>query len=241
MGVKVFIKEQYEKVLVFVKWNITDRLFSRVQRSRLKNKKFSLIGNNCFLIGIYHKFGLEFTSPTIGLFFFPEEYIKFLENLKWYLKQPLRFTAVTRHSFVRNRLLASIKRNYPIGILGGDVEIHFLHYTNEEEALEKWNRRLLRINYENLYILFSDSEPEEFKEDLLERFEKLPFKNKIFFSSKPRNNYKCVVFVKDYLEAISVSDLTRNRKYERYLDLVKWLNDENDFLKDRKTLFSKKR
>ena len=84
----------------------------------------------------------------------------------------------------------ALKRNYPIGILGGDVEIHFLHYISEAEALEQWNRRLLRVNYNNLFILFSDTEPEEFREDLLERFDKLPFENKIFFllSQEPNMN-----------------------------------------------------
>jgi len=179
---------------------------------------------------MYHKFGLQFSSPTIGVFFFPEEYIKFLENLKWYLKQPLKFTTESTHISVQ-KIQTALKRNYPIGILGGDVEVHFLHYINEAEALEQWNRRLLRINYNNLFILFSDTEPEEFREDLLERYDKLPFENKIFFSSKPRTNYKWVVFVEDYYGEPSVSDLTRNRKYGKYLDLVKWFNGEKDFLK----------
>jgi len=129
---------------------------------------------------MYHKFGLQFSSPTIGIFFFPEEYIKLLEKLEWYLKQPLKFTTVSTHISVQ-KIQTALKRNYPIGILGGDVEVHFLHYINEAEALEQWNRCLLRINYNNLFILFSDTEPEEFREDLLERYDKLPYENKIFF------------------------------------------------------------
>lgn len=33
---------------------------------------------------------------------------------------------------------------YPIGRIK-DVDIHFLHYENEEEAYEKWNKRKERM------------------------------------------------------------------------------------------------
>jgi uncharacterized protein (DUF1919 family) len=235
MGFKELIESQYEAIQIIVKWRIKDRIFSAFEGSKLKNKNFSILGNNCVLIGIYHKFGLPFSSPTIGLFFFPEDYIKFLENLNWYLKQPIQFSHTTKHISAL-KLRKAINRNYPIGILG-DIEIHFMHYTTQEEALEKWNRRLLRINYNNLFILFSDSEPEEYREELLERFERLPFEHKIFFSSKPNDKYKSVVFVEDYAGAVSVNDLTCNRKYEKYIDLVKWLNGEKDFIKKKKQRF----
>jgi uncharacterized protein (DUF1919 family) len=105
-----------------------------------------------------------------------------------------------------------MNRNYPIGVLGDDVEVHFMHYHTEKEALEKWNRRLKRVNLNNLFIVFSDGA--EFKEEQLERYEKLPFKHKIFFSSKPYSRYKSTVFVKDYANATHVYDSTHNRKYE---------------------------
>jgi uncharacterized protein (DUF1919 family) len=212
-----------------LKWRFIDTFFSRIERSKLKNKNFSIIGNNCVTGGIYHKFNLAFSSPTIWSSFYPEEYIKFLENLNWYLKQPLEFTSTTKH------LSAQIKRehtrkNYPIGLLGKDVEIHFVHCQTEQEALEKWARRTKRINFNNLFVIFSD-EGQEFKEELIERFEKLPFEHKVFFSSKPRSKYKSVVFVKEYANSQCVCDSTRNRKYEKYIDLVKWLNCEENFLK----------
>lgn len=177
---------------------------------------------------MYHKFGLPYTTPTIWTYIFPEEYMRFLENLDWYLKQPLKFTTETKHPMA-HKLTETIHRNYPIGVLGQDVEIHFMHYRTEQEALEKWTKRLKRVNFNNLFFIFSDGE--EFKEELLERYEKLPYKHKIFFSSKPHCNCKYTVYVEDYARATYVYDSTRNRKYEKYLDLVKWLNGEKDFLK----------
>lgn len=233
MGTMEITVNKVNNLIENQKWGFIDKHFSFFARSKLKNKDFSIIGNNCIVGGIYHKFGLKFTSPTIWSFFYPEEYIKFLENLEWYLNQRLEFTSKTKHPSAI-KLSETMNRNYPIGILGGDVEIHFIHYLSEEEASEKWSKRVKRVNFNNLFIIFSDSE-KEFKEELLVRFERLPFTNKIFFSSKDRNS-KATIFVEDYAGESYVLDSTRNRKYEKYLDLIKWLNCEKDF--KRKRVFS---
>ena len=231
MNITGFLKQiNIDTLESTLKWNFIDRFFSSFQRSKLKNKDFSIIGNNCFVGGMYHKFGLAYTTPTIWTYIFPEEYIRFLGNLDWYLKQPLKFKKETNH-LMAHRFCKIMNRNYPIGVLGEDVEVHFMHYHTEKEALEKWNRRIKRVNLNNLFIVFSDGV--EFKEELLERYEKLPFKHKIFFSSKPYSRYKSTVFVKDYANATHVYDSTHNRKYEKYLDLVKWLNGEANFLKNK--------
>ena len=121
-------------------------------------------------------------------------------------------------------------RFYPIGVLGGDIEIHFMHYYTENQALDKWNRRVKRINFNNLFFVFSDGA--EFRDELLYQYEKLPFEHKIFFSSKPYSNSNCTVFIKEYANEDHVYDSTRNRKYEKYLDLIKWLNGEEGFIKN---------
>jgi uncharacterized protein (DUF1919 family) len=217
-----------------LKWQVVDKYFSFLARSKLSNDDFSIIGNNCIVGSIYHKFGLKFASPTVWCFFFPEEYIRFLENLNWYLNQPLKFTCTTRHPSAI-KLRDTMKRNYPIGVLGGDIEVHFLHSNSEVEVSNQWSRRLQRVNLENLFIVFSDSEYREFKEELLVRFEKLPFNHKIFFSANRRENSKVNIFVEDYAGEPSILDSTINRKWEKYFDVIKWLNGEEDF-KRRKLL-----
>jgi uncharacterized protein (DUF1919 family) len=227
MDVKAFLKRiNMNAFETFIKWEIIDKYFSRFQRSKLKNKDFTIIGNNCFTGGIYHKFGLKYTSPTIWTYIFPEEYLQLIGNLDWYLKQPLEFTAVSKHLMAQKQLET---RKYPIGLLGGDVEVHFMHYKTEKEALEKWNARIKRVNLNNLFVVFSDGA--EFKKELLEKYEKMPYTHKIFFSSKPIGNGKSTVFIRECAESTHVFDSTKNRKYEKYLDLVKWLNGEEDFLK----------
>jgi len=232
VDVKAYIKAFYaDKIESPLKWNLIDRYFSWIPRSKLRNRDFSIIGNNCFAGGIYHKFGLQYRTPTVWTYIFPDDYLRFLEKLDWYLNQPLTFKTETHHPMAHKHYEAT-KRRYPIGVLGSDVEIHFMHYRTEQQAQEKWTNRLKRVNRGNLFVMFSDGE--EYHDDLLERFERLPFEHKIFFSSKPCPKSSCTVFVEDYACEVHVYDSTRNRRYEKYLDLVKWLNGEEGFIKNRK-------
>jgi uncharacterized protein (DUF1919 family) len=211
-----------------VKWSFLDRFFSWVPRRKLVNKHFSIIGNNCFVGGMYHKYGLKYSSPTIWTYIFPDEYLRFLGKLDWYLSQPLEFTETSKHE-MRNRFTQLTGKTYPIGLLGGDIEIHFMHYRTQKEATEKWNARLKRLHRDNLFVVFSDSE--EFKEPHLDAFAKLPYDHKVFLSAKPRMNFNGTVFVRDYASEPYVFDVTRNRKYEKYFDLTRWLNGQDSFIK----------
>lgn len=44
---------------------------------------------------------------------------------------------------------------YPVGLLD-DLRIYFEHYKSESEAKAKWEELTNRINYSNLFVLFSD-------------------------------------------------------------------------------------
>lgn len=210
------------------KWKMLDRYFSSIPRRKLKNTHFSIIGNNCFVGGMYHKYGLKYSSPTIWTYIFPDEYLRFLSKLDWYLAQPLEFIKASKHAMSK-RFTQITGKVYPIGLLGGDVEIHFMHYKTQQEAAEKWNSRLKRLCRDNLFVVFSDSE--EFQEPQLEEFAGLPFEHKVFFSAKPRAGFAGTVFVRDYASAPYVFDVTRNRKYEKYLDLTRWLNGQSAYIK----------
>lgn len=55
-----------------------NKLGSKRRNSKLKSKDFSIISNNCFAGIVYQHLGLQYNTPTIGLYFYPDEYIKFL-------------------------------------------------------------------------------------------------------------------------------------------------------------------
>lgn len=202
------------------KWKASNKLLWRYRRRNLTNHNFSIISNNCAGEAIYQKLAMRYTTPTIGLFLFSDDYIKFLEEFEYYIKQPLQFKVASKHP-VANESITKSRHSYPIGVLGDDIEVHFLHYKNENNAKEKWGRRTDRINLQNLFFIYGDKE--NFKEEFLYRYEKLSFEHKLFLSSKHRESAGKAVIVrisKNDPMAIAHGDFWKD------FDIVKWLNGE---------------
>lgn len=133
----------------------------------LRCRNVSIIANNCWGGVVYHALGMPFLSPFINMFLLDDDYLKLLENLKYYVNCELQF--------VRYEYEAILKRNYPVCRLE-DVELHFNHYVDMNEVEEKWYSRCERINWDNLFIMMFSG-----KEDSAERFQKLNFDKKICF------------------------------------------------------------
>ena len=64
-------------------------LYKKIKRSRLKNITPTIISSNCNGEYWYYDMKLKFLSPTINLSFDMNDYVKMLENLSWYMKQPV--------------------------------------------------------------------------------------------------------------------------------------------------------
>lgn len=151
-----------------------------LRRKRLNNRDFTIISNNCWAGHVYRYFAMPYESPTIGLYFYSEDYIKFCKRIRYYCSIPITFIDVEQSKW-KEDLIAHHNENKPIGLLD-DVEIVFLHYKTREEAAEKWTRRTKRICWENLY--FKMSEQNLCKIEMLKEFDELPYKNKFVFTSK---------------------------------------------------------
>jgi len=158
----------------------------RERRKQLAFTDFSIISNNCWGGLVYQYFGLPYTSPMVGLFIMDDDYIRFLERLDYYLAQPLKFISINESRY-KDQLQheSTAKIYYPIALLD-DVEVHFLHYYSEQEAQEKWAKRLERLNRNRLLVKMSQRSTDI--PDLLDRFEALPFPNKICFTEHERTN-----------------------------------------------------
>ncbi len=234
MGLKSFV-ERHPLALRWhyaqFRWKFIELHFSCVQRAWLKNKDFSIIGNDCIAGSIYHKFGVQYKSPTIWTYIFPGDYIRLLENLEWYLNQPMEFRAKSQHVCVltdRTGCVLNRYHNYPIGVLGGNVEIQFTHCKTESEALDQWNKRIKRMNWNNLFIVFNDDS--ELTEEYFEKFTKLDFEHKLWISPKSKRvGFNYTVFVKDYLSGANNFCF---RTWEKNVNLAKWLNGCEDFVKN---------
>ena len=179
-------------------------LLSNLGTSKYDNlSSLSIISTNCFAGRIMQDLNLRYNSPTAGLYFFYPDYIEFLQNLRYYLTDArIEFVNVSKYKLGNERYIAQNK-SYPIGILGGKVEIHFLHYHSEKEAAEKWYRRASRVNFDNLLVIGMDQNL--CSEADIKAFDKLQFKNKIMFSSKPTDVPSCV-YMEEFRKLQCVGD-----------------------------------
>ena len=207
---------KYNRRFAF-RWNKFLRYFINWRnRKRLINTTFSLLCNNCNGGVISHDLGLQFQSPTVNLFFYLDHFFLFCENLDYYLEQELVICEAPQHK---------PETEYPVCLLG-DLELHFLHYSSFEEAKRKWESRVKRINKDNLFIMWSFYEPAEV--ELLERFEKLPYKNKVALTEREFPEYPSAFCVSGYEEGLGgptyFSGLNGKRKIDQF-DYVSWFNN----------------
>ena len=189
-------------------------------RKRLKNKNFSILSPTCIAGVIYHELGHPFLSPTINLWMYDKDFLRFVHNLKHYLSCELHFVQGIDDT--------------PTAWLD-DILIHFNHYHSEEEAAVKWYERAKRVNYDNLFIIMAD-QPDGgviTHEDMLS-LKGIPCKGKIIFSVKDYNDVPYIVRLpKDpQKECVNMYMFDKSRILKRYRweqkwDYVKWLNKGN--------------
>lgn len=191
------------------------KMLSFFFRMRLKNKEFTIISSNCIAGVIYKDLGMEFFSPTINLFFYPADFIKFCKNLKYYLGLDLEECNGS-------------SAGYPIGKLE-DIYIHFMHYDSFEEAKEAWDRRKKRVNYNNLFIIMVDKDGCTSND--IKEFHTIK-DNKILLTSKLLNEediYTITGFENmDYLgNIIEYDPKNKFRRYYEQFDFISFFNSKN--------------
>ena len=188
-------------------------------QKRLNNDDFTIISSTCVGGNIYHDLGLRFTSPTINLWIGANDFIKFVSDLRYYLDE-------CELVEVKN----SNEKN-PVGTLGEEgrkITIHFTHYPNFKVSKEKWDSRKKRVNYNKIYVFFTDMNGGN-NIDIIKKFNKLPYKNKIMLTGKDLSNYPNTFFIKRCYENghlgkwWNVDKKTGYRFYQQF-DFVKFLN-----------------
>lgn len=114
---------------------------------KLKQSKLTIVSNTCWGGMLYATLGMECLSPFKNLYFYDTDYIKVLNNFKEYMDIEPQF-----------QKFGSIGgRNYPI-LRIKDIDIHCNHDVDPDEAIEKWNRRRKKINYNNMLVEMSTSD-----------------------------------------------------------------------------------
>lgn len=160
-------------------------------RRRIKSRDFTIISNNCWAGRVYQYLDMPYLSPTAGLYFFADDYLKFVSDLRRYLETPLRFIPAEESKYYEE-LKRRNQTGKPIGLLD-DVEIVFLHYPTAEEAAEKWNRRKDRVNYDKLIVKFSNMNMCTKKH--MDQFDALPYKYKFMLNNRKKKSYSWEVYL----------------------------------------------
>lgn len=213
------MKKDYSGVIIRKLREKTNLYFAGERRRQLRDSCFTIISNNCWAGTVYRYFGLPYLSPTVGLYFFASDYVKFASNLRHYINTPLRFISSSESRYAEE-LARRGEQNKVIARLD-DIEVVFLHYLTPREAEEKWSRRCARINWDNLFIKFS--EMNECRETDIKAFDSINFPNKICLMSRPRPEIKCGIYFSGVISGTGqiVNDTDR---FQRGFSITKWLN-----------------
>lgn len=125
---------------------ITGRLFLR---------DISILSNNCISGFLYHKYNLEFKSPTVNLQMKPSDFIKYIKNIDYYNGIELKEVHNPDPApFIELGGVGEIK--FPVGQID-DIVIYFQHYNTFEEAKDKWQTRGRRINKDRMVAVLVDT------------------------------------------------------------------------------------
>ena len=143
----------------------------------LYESQLSIVSNNCFGGVACHTLSMECRSPFKNLFIRERDYLNMISNLKWYMdKIPVFDHYETEISDMK----------YPV-LKIDTIEIHCNHTSCEKEAIETWERRKKKINYENLFFSFYTMN-EEAADIFYERTKEE--KAVCFVPWKPRNSHE---------------------------------------------------
>lgn len=173
----------------------TNPWLAPLRRMRMNCPIPIIISNNCWAGHVYRYYGwLPYPTPTVGLYFFADDYIRFLQRLEYYLQQPIRFITWQQSKYA-DTLKQRGETEVPIGMLD-DVEIVFLHYHSQQEVLQKWERRKSRMDLRHIVVKLSEMNGCTYAH--LKAFDALPFEHKFVFTKKPHPELHSAVYYKGY-------------------------------------------
>jgi uncharacterized protein (DUF1919 family) len=158
---------------------------------------------------------LPYATPLIGTFLLAPCYLAVARDCERILRSPLEFVAESRYPEINERRQSHW---YPVGRLADGVEIQFLHYASQDEAADKWARRLERTAFDRLFFKLS-ADKDRFEDADLAAFDALPIR-KIAFSAKLHPGLKSVVTIPDY----TVDGKLLYPIALAHFDIVAWLN-----------------
>lgn len=208
----------------------TQRMFPTImqpiRRKCINNSDFTIISNNCWGGVLYEYFGMQKASPTVGMWFFADDYLKFVKNLKYYTNIKIE-VVIPQESKYYEKLIEMGSIGGLVGILD-DIEVILLHFHDKKSAVEKWNRRLKRINWDNLIVKFSYMNGCTY--EMLEEFDALDLSDisnhykKIMFVPRPMPEFESAIYIKGFENELQITNDTF--VFNQYFKLIPFINNK---------------
>lgn len=163
-------------------------MFSSIKKqllqARLTRLNFGIVPNNCWAGYFYQEWTVPYSSPFIGLYLMPDNYMYLLRRWKFVNMYSLEFVREAKHGTV-NVLRSEQNKSWPNCLIQDDefkIEIQFMHYASELDARNKWTRRLSRMPMEQDRLFFKMDDRDGCTADHVVDFGALPFRNKVCFT-----------------------------------------------------------
>lgn len=188
-----------------------------LNRAGLEHEKFTVLSNDCWGQALYSGYGLPYQTPLIGSGMYSDCFLRFLGDIEGYLRSPLRFVNQTRYPGLRR--IRSQRRPWPIAVLRGDVEIHFMHYQSEYKSRRAWEGGLEQLHLDRIAVKFT-ADKDGATDEQVARFADLPFERKLLISRRRRPEFECAVHTPDYV----INGAVMFRRSLKYFDCTRWLN-----------------
>jgi uncharacterized protein (DUF1919 family) len=188
-----------------------------LNRAGLEREDFTVLSNDCWGHALYEELGLPLRTPFIGSGMHADCFLRFLADIEGYLSSPLKFAPDSSYASVRR--LRKQRHAWPVGLLRGEVEIHFLHSYSEEESRRIWEAGCESVNLNRIAVKFS-SHKDGASQQHIDQFAALPFERKLLIAPQPLPDIACAIHTPDYV----INGAVMFRRSLKRFDCAHWLN-----------------
>jgi uncharacterized protein (DUF1919 family) len=156
---------------------------------------------------LYRQLHLAYNTPTVGLWVHPRDYLNYIDQFEIAHKNDLKFIQGDK--------------NYPVANLSG-IEIHFMHFDSEQEAKDKYYRRLGRLNKNKMFTKIDFGKPGYTLQDI-ERWNQMRIPNSVAFYPScieaPSEGIHNGIVIPDWvLDGAQMFDITR-----KHFNIFEWI------------------
>lgn len=197
-------------------------VFAPLLRYFVGDTKFTVVSNNCWGAHIYQALKIEYQTPFVGLFIAPKNYLTLLRRFDHFMQSELTFSNQSGDASL-NEWRERERLNYPIGLLGSQIEIHFQHYASQSEAQSKWQRRCQRISLVPARRFFKFDDREHATAEDIREFCNLPLANKVCFTHRVSGSPTIVIPGKSgdtqVCDGVALARISR-----RHFNTLRWVS-----------------